>query len=257
MRTTDIVLRLHEEAGAPKLEIGNSGNYDVFYDRLQQAIVARSADIVHKGDYFRLDRHLLPEDTGSFTTYVLFREITLDEAAEDEAVWDLLAENARRLDFPEMREQDSQHQLIEFSRLVDLGDDSQEMEDTVEDILIRIAGSREELEFDTAGAEGNKILYDRLARLIYDREAEIMYKGPGLVLDENRDLFYNDDEFSVYVLFRAKRSSAYDDNDILWSRLAEDLKAPSSITLLRTAADHQVVLFTNNGESLEGLTYYP
>lgn len=247
MRTTDIVLRLHGQQ-VPKLEIGKSDNYADFYNALHQAIDHRSADIVYKGDYFRLDHHLLPEDTDNFTTYTLFREVVLDDEAND-AIWEQLKNEAKRSYFPEIREENTHHQLVELSILPDINKTMLE-EIVSEDILICIAGTREELEFDPAGAEGNKILYDRLAKLIYDREVEIMYKGPKLILDENNDLFINSDDFSIYVLFRSPRSSDYEDNELLWSNINSDLKVLSAISLLRSAENYQVVLFTHNNEQV-------
>ncbi len=254
MRTYDIVIRLHGE-NAPKLEIGNSGNYAEFYRQLQQSISSRNADIVHKGDYFRYDHHLLPKDGNGFTTYVLFRELTLNNGDDNTVIWETLARESQRLDFPEVREHNEHHQLIELSASSDFssdvtGDEDQELEE----VLIRIAGSREDLEFDPSGAEGNKILYDRLAKLIYDKEAEIMYKGPKLIFEDNRDLFINPDAFSVYILFRSPRSSDYDDNVLLWSNLASDLKVLSSITLLRSAPAYQVLLFTHSGKAAPGIS---
>lgn len=243
MRTTDIVLRLQGQQ-VPKLEIGKSDNYADFYNALHKAIDHRSADIVYKGDYFRLDHHLLPEDTDNFNTYTLFREIVLDDGAND-AMWEQLKNEAKRSYFPEIRQEDKHHQLVELSTLPDFNKTMLE-EMVSEDVLIRIAGTREELEFDPAGAEGNKILYDRLAKLIYDREVEIMYKGPKLILDENNDLFINSDDFSIYVLFRSPRSSNYEDNELLWSNLNSDLKVLSAISLMRSADNYQVLLFTHN-----------
>lgn len=250
MRTNDIVIRLHGE-DAPKLEIGNSDNYADFYRHLQQSISSRNADIVHKGDYFRYDQHLLPKDGDGFMTYVLFRELTLNDSGDDSAIWGILANEANRLDFPEVREHNEHHQLIELSAASDFNDDlTDDKDQDREEILIRIPGSREELEFDPSGTEGNTILYDRLAKLIYDREAEIMYKGPKLIFEDNRDLFINPDAFSVYILFRSDRSSNYDDNDSLWANLASDLKVLSSITLLRLAPAYQVLLFTHSNEAV-------
>ncbi len=251
MRTYDIAIRLHNRNDIPKLEIGNSGNYADFYRQLLQAIATRNADIVHKGDYFRYDQHLLPKEDEGFTTYVLFRELTLTDSNDDDAIWDTLGREARRLDFPEVREHDHHHQLIELASAADFSNEDPGGEEDAEreEILVRIAGSREELEFDPAGAEGNTILYDRLAKLIYDKEAEIMYKGPKLIFDDNMDLFINPDDFSVYVLFRSERSSNYEDNELLWSNLASDLKVLSSITLLRSADHYQVLLFTHSDEA--------
>lgn len=241
MRTTDIVLRLHGH-DAPRLEIGNLDNYQSFYDSLRKAVTLRRADVVHKGDYFRMDQHLLPEGNERFTTFVLFREVTLDDDGDD-ALWHILETEASRLDFPEVRETDTNHQLIELAALPAFNDEpAPNGENEAEDILVRIGGTRAELEFDPSGAEGNAILYDRLAKLIYDKEAEVMYKGPRLELDENRDLFYSDDDFSVYVLFRSGQSYLYEDTERLWSHLASALREPSSATLLRAADNYQVVL---------------
>lgn len=243
MRTTDIVLRLHDNI--PELEIGSAENYNTLYKSLRQSIANRSADIVHKGDYFRYDQHLLPEDADEFTTYVLFRELDLDDQNDESTIWEILEDEAIRLNFPEVRENNGKHQLIELSTLPADIESTGFSDDDFEEVLIRIAGSREELEFDPSGPEGNTILYDKLAKLIYDKDAEIMYKGPKLVLDENRDLFINSDDFSIYILFRAHRNSNYEDNDQLWFNLSNDLKVLSSITLLRSAENYQVILFTH------------
>lgn len=243
MRTTDVVLRLNG-LQVPKLEIGNSDNYSAFYNALHQSINQHTADIVYKGDYFRLDRHLLPEDTNAYRTYALFREITLNDETDD-AIWQQLKNEVDRLYFPEIRAENENHQLIELSILSD--SNKGVLEETVsEDVLIRISGSREELEFDPISVEGNKILYDRLVRMVYDKEVEIMYKGPKLILEENSDLFINADEFSIYMLFRSPRSSEYDDNELLWSHLSDDLKVLSSITLMRSAKNYQVLLLTHD-----------
>jgi hypothetical protein len=253
MRTNDIVLRLMSP-DMPKLEIGKPENYGDFYRSLKEAISLRRAEIVYKGDYFRYDNHLLPRNDEGFTTYVLFREITPDED-DEQSVWRILDSEASRLGFPEIRESDGHHQLVELSSLSLVSPDTLTHEVEWEDILVRIGGTKAELEFDPAGAEGNAILYDRLAKLIYDKEAEIMYKGPKLILDENRDLFFNDDEFSIYVLFRSQRSSEYDDRELVWANLASDLREPSSITLLRSADNYQVVLLTHRAESDNQLNF--
>ncbi|MGQ2985001.1 hypothetical protein [Flavobacterium sp.] len=245
MRTNDIVLRLMSR-DIPQLKIGKPENYANFYRSLKEAISLRMADLVYKGDYFRYDHHLLPRHDDGFSTYVLFREITPDED-DDGSLWRILESEASRLDLPEIRESDGHHQLIELSSLPSINSDTlYNNEQEWEDILVRIGGTRAELEFDPTGAEGNAILYDRLAKLVYDKEAEIMYKGPRLILDENRDLFFNDDEFSIYVLFRSQRSSVYEDRELVWANLASDLKEPSTITLLRSADNYQVVLLSHD-----------
>lgn len=248
MRTTDIVIRLHDSQDVPKLEIGQPQNYGTFYQELARAIQTQSADVVHKGDYFRHGQHLLPRDEAGYATFVLFRELTLEDIqAGDDAFWDILLAEVHRLDFPEIKEKEAHHQLIELSPAQVASDGSPEPEiaGLTEEILLRIPGSREELEFDPTGPEGNSILYDKLAKAIYDRDAEVMFKGPRLIFEENRDLFINADAFSVYVLFRAKRSSDYEDQAMLWSHLEADLKALSFITLLRSGATYQVLLFTH------------
>lgn len=242
MRTTDIVIRLNDQL--QKLEIGKPGNYPDFYNRLRQAIVQRTADIVHKGDYFRYGQHLLPANTNGFTTYVLFRNIILEESNED-TLWLLLKEEAERLDFPEIREENSHHQLIELSSLLDYPEKIIPDNKNIEDILIRIAGDREIFEFDPTGPENNTILYDKLAKLIYDKEAEIMYKGPKLVFEDNKDLFINADDFSIYVLFRSGINSNYENNELMWSNLTADLKVLSLITLLKSTKNYQILLFTH------------
>lgn len=251
MRTTDIVIRLHEWKEPIKLEIGNAENYSSFYEQLIMALQTQSADIVHKGDYFRFDQNLLSMDTDGYATFVLYREIApVDDT--DEALWEMLLEQTHRLQFPAIREHNAHHQLIELSSLDSLSSDGPldfGQEAATEEILIRIPGSRDELEFDPAGAEGNAILYNKLVKLIYDREAEVMFKGPKLVFEENRDLFINADNFSVYVLFRARRSSNYEDNAMLWSHLESDLKTLSSITLLRSGEHYQVLLFTHDRQT--------
>lgn len=245
MRTTDIVLRLHDQQ-LKKLEIGKPDDYRGFYNSLLHAIVQRKADIVHKGDYFRYGQHLLPSDTDTndFITYVLFRDITL-EGHDEAGLWTVLEKEAHRLDFLEIRETNDHHQLIELSALTDNSEDSTDSNtENSEDILIRIPGNKEILEFDPTGAEGNAILYSKLAKLIYDKEAEIMYKGPKLIFEDNKDLFINADAFSMYVLFRSERNTNYEEKELIWSNLAANLRMPSSITLLKSAENYHVLLFT-------------
>jgi len=250
MRTVDIVLRIQGNEDQLGLTIGDNRNYESFYRLLGQAIAHRSATIVHKGDYFRYDHHLLPKDLEPYSTYVLFRNMALDDPDNDDAVWGVLAEASRSLDFPEVREKENRHQLIELSSMADeLNSTAATTLPEFEDILIRIPGSREELEFDPAGAEANKFLYDRMAKLIYDRDAEVMYKGPILIFEENRDLFFHSDAFSTYVLFRSQRDSDYDDSDQLWANLAGDLKTLSRVTLYRTADNYQVLLLTHEDDN--------
>jgi len=247
MRTVDIVIRLNGHQNELELEIGNTNNYTIFYSILQKAISNRSADIVHKGDYFRYDQHLLPKDNNEFNTYVLFRDITLNDTDDDELIWTALSDQAKTLKFPEVREKNVHHQLIELSS----ADNTEAVIDTentifdFEEVLVRIPGKREELEFDPNSTEGNKILYDRLAKLIYNKEAEVMYKGPRLVFEENRDLFISPDDFSIYVLFRSRRDYNYENKEQLWNNLANDLKILSSITLYKSSEHHQVVLLTH------------
>lgn len=250
MRTVDIVLRIQGHEDQIVLTIGDNKNYDSFYRLLGQAIAGKSATIVHKGDYFRYDHHLLPIDLEPYSTYVLFRNVVLNDPDNDDAVWGVLTEALRHLDFPEVRESEGGHQLIELSSMADeLNTTAGKELPEFEDILIRIPGSREELEFDPAGAESNKFLYDRMAKLIYDRDAEVMYKGPKLIFEENRDLFFHSDAFSTFVLFRSRRDSNYDDSDQLWANLAGDLKTLSRITLYRTADNYQVLLLTHEEDN--------
>ena len=246
MRTVDIVIRLnHQEE--PQLEIGKDNNYSSFYAILQTTIDSHSADIVHKGDYFRYDQHLLPKDNGKFDTYVLFRNITLNDTDDDKLIWDALNMQLQSQRYPEVREKNTHHQLIELSSLeANTVIDTENTIQNFEEVLVRIPGTREELEFDTSGAEGNKILYDKLAKLIYNKEAEIMYKGPKLIFEENRDLFINPDDFSIYVLFRTRRDYNYENKEQLWNNLSNDLKTLSSITLYRASKNYQVVLFTHD-----------
>ncbi|PZR22608.1 MAG: hypothetical protein DI539_05135 [Flavobacterium psychrophilum] len=245
MRTTDIVIRLNGQQ-VPELKIGNPQNYPLFYSELRNAISLQQGDIVHKGDYFRLDHHLLPKDDKGYTTYALFRDINLTENDDDAGLWEQLENQLEYLNYPEIRESATHHQLVELSTLPEADRNIRLQEEAVsEDVLVRIAGTREQLEFDPLVGEGNKILYDRLAKLIYDREIEIMYKGPKLNFDENRDLFINSDEFSIYILFRSRRDSNYEDNELLWSNLGNDLKVLSKITLLKSSKDYQVLLFTH------------
>ncbi|MDV6167008.1 hypothetical protein R1T16_01140 [Flavobacterium sp. DG1-102-2] len=247
MRTLDIVIRLNGRQQESELEIGSNANYSNFYNFVQKAIADRSADIIHKGDYFRYDHHLLPKDNDAFNTYVLFRNIALNDLEDENVIWNTLGQQLQNQRFPEVREKNEHHQLIELSSLEE--DRVIDTENTIadyEDILVRIAGTREELEFDPSGAEANKILYDRLAKLVYNKEAEVMYKGPRLVFDENRDLFINPDDFSIYVLFRTRRDYNYENKEQLWNNLSNDLKTLSSITLYRASKNYQVVLFTHD-----------
>ncbi len=246
MRTVDIVIRLNDHERGIELEIGKDKNYSIFYEILQNNISNHWADIVHKGDYFRYDQHLLPKDSSEYATYVLFRNITLNDTDDENLIWQALNQQLQNQRYPEVREQNEQHQLIELSSLED--NSIAESETTIEDfeeVLIRITGTREELEFDPSGPEANKTLYDRLAKLIYDKEAEIMYKGPKLVFEENRDLFINPDDFSIYVLFRANRDYNYESREQLWNNLENDLKILSSITLYKSSEHYQVILVTN------------
>lgn len=248
MRTVDIVIRLKNHNQEVELEIGNTNNYNAFYSTLQKAVASHSADIVHKGDYFRYDQDLLPKDNNEFCTYVLFRDITLNDTDDDTLLWNALNEQAQVMKYPEVREKNAHHQLIELSSTenTDIVIDTENTVEDFEEVLVRISGTREELEFDTSGTEANKILYDRLAKLIYNKEAEIMYKGPLLVFEENRDLFISPDDFSVYVLFRSRRDYNYENKEQLWSNLANDLKVLSSITLYKSSEHYQVVLFTHD-----------
>lgn len=249
MRTTDIVLRLHGQQ-VPELEIGNPDNYPVFYRELRNAISQKQADIVHKGDYFRLDHDLLPKDDKGYSTYALFRDVNLVMDQDDAGLWKQLESQTEHLNYPEIRESTKHHQLIELSTLPETDRNMRLHEEAaVEDVLVRMAGTREELEFDPLVSEGNKILYDRLAKLIYNKEIEVMYKGPKLNFDENRDFFINSDDFSIYVVFRSHRHSNYEDNALLWSNLADDLKVLSRITLLKSSDDYQVLLFTHDDTS--------
>lgn len=248
MRTVDIVIRLENQNQQIKLEIGNTNNYSAFYSVLQKAVKSHSADVVHKGDYFRYDQHLLPKDANEFNTYVLFRDINLNDTDDDALLWEALNQQIQVLRYPEVREKNTHHQLIELSSTQneDIVVDTENTIENFEEVLVRIPGNREELEFDPSGTEGNKILYDRLAKLIYNKEAEIMYKGPKLVFEENRDLFINPDDFSIYVLFRSRRDYNYENNEQLWNNLANDLKVLSSITLYRSSEHYQVVLLTHD-----------
>lgn len=246
MRTIDIVIRLNGSKQQMEMTIEKSNNYNTFFDRLQTAIDSRMSDVVHKGDYFRYDQNLLPRDDNNFVTYVLFRDITLNDPDDDQVLWTALEEHIKTHKFPEIREKNEYHQLIELSSVegADIFNDSKTDTEAFEDILVRIPGSREVLEFDPSGSENNKILYDKLVKLIYDKEAEIMYKGPKLVFEDNRDLFISPDDFSIYVLFRSKRDFNYESKELLWSNLTRDLKTHSSITLYKSAENYQVVLFT-------------
>jgi hypothetical protein len=245
MRTVDIVIRLNNHQNEPELEIGQDNNYSNFYTTLQKVIDTHGADVVHKGDYFRYGQHLLPKDTTQFNTYVLFRDITLNDIEDDKLLWDALAQQLQNQRYPEVREKNQHHQLIELSSLEENIADTENAVDDFEEILVRIPGTREELEFDPTGAEANKILYDKLANLIYNKEAEIMYKGPKLIFEENRDLFISPDDFSIYVLFRSRRNYNYESKEQLWENLASDLKVLSSITLYKSAKNYQVILFTH------------
>lgn len=249
MRTVDIVIRLKANHQEMKLEIGKSNNYSMFYTILENAIASHSADIVHKGDYFRYDQHLLPKDNNEFDTYVLFRDITLNDTDDDKLIWSALTKQVQTMKYPEVHEKNAHHQLIELSSTENVNtviDTENTIGEDYEEVLVRISGTREELEFDPASTEANKILYDRLAKLIYNKEAEIMYKGPALVFEDNRDLFISPDDFSVYVLFRSGRDYNYESKELLWSNLANDLKTLSSITLYKSSEHYQVVLLTHN-----------
>jgi hypothetical protein len=247
MRTVDIVIRLKSSQHEPELEIGKDNNYSSFLNTLQKIISSHSADIIHQGDYFRYGQHLLPKDNDEFNTYILFRNITLNDTDGQELIWDALAQQLQDRRFPEVREKNKHHQLIELSSLEeDLANYNENPEQDFEEVLVRIEGNREELEFDPASAEANKILYDRLAKLIYNKEAEIMYKGPRLIFDQNRDLFISPDDFSIYVLFRSRRDYNYESKEQLWENLSSDLKVLSSITLYRSAENYQVLLFTHD-----------
>lgn len=244
MRTVDIVIRLDHQQ-EPELEIGTNNNYDTFYDTLQKEIDNHSATVVHKGDYFRYDQHLLPKDNEKFSTYVLFRDITLNDIDDEKLLWASLGQQLQNQRYPEVRKKNAHHQLIELSSLEESFSGAEPIIEDFEEILVRIEGTREELEFDPAGAEANKILYDKLAKLIYNKEAEIMYKGPRLVFEENRDLFINPDDFSMYVLFRSRRNYNYESQEQLWDNLTSDLKIFSSITLYKSAKHYQVILLTH------------
>lgn len=246
MRTLDIVIRLNGHQEQMEMTVEKNNNYSTFFNRLQKAIDSQAADLVHKGDYFRYDQHLLPRDDNNFATYVLFRDITLNDTDNDQLLWAVLKEYIQTHKFPEIREKNEHHQLIELSSVegVDIFNDSKTDTENFEDILVRIPGSRDVLEFDLSGSENNKILYDKLVKLIYDKEAEIMYKGPKLIFEDNRDLFISPDDFSIYVLFRSKRDFNYESKELLWSNLTKDLKTHSSITLYKSAENYQVVLFT-------------
>lgn len=247
MKRVDIVIRLNDHKRQVELEIGKNNNYSIFYDILQNAITGHTADIVHKGDYFRYDQHLLPKDNGEFTTYVLFRDIAFNDTDDEKLLWQALNQQIQHQRYPEVREQNEHHQLIELSSLEDNSatDTANTIED-FEEVLVRIAGTREELEFDPSGPEANKILYDRLAKLIYDKEAEIMYKGPKLIFEENRDLFISPDDFSIYVLFRTNRDYNYESREQLWNNLENDLKILSSITLYKSSEHYQVIMLTHD-----------
>jgi hypothetical protein len=251
MRTFDIVLRLHNHQQEIEPEVGKPDRYIAFNDHLHKQIANRAGDIVYKGDYFRYDQHLLPKDADSFSAYVLFRNITLESPDDGDHIWQILLNESQTRNFTETREKNNHHVLIELSSFSEIagGNATDGITDT-EEILIRIPGTREELEFDAAGPEGNKILYDKLAKLIYDKEAEVMYKGPRLIFEDNTDLFISPDDFSVYVLFRSGRSSDYESREQLWANLEADLKVLSSITLLRSAEDYQVILITHNSEAV-------
>lgn len=244
MRTVDIVLRLH--SSEPKLEIGTDNNYAGFYNELQKEIDNRSADIVYKGDYFRYDQHLLPKDISGFATYALFRGITVNDVDDNTLLWNALSLQLASQRYPEIREKNAHHQLIELSSLEEDLSGSDSPVDNFEEIMVRIPGTREELEFDPSGAEANKILYDKLSQLIYNKEAEVMYKGPKLIFEDNRDLFISPDDFSMYVLFRSGRNYNYESKAELWEHLTNDLKSRSSITLLKSAKNYQVLLFSHD-----------
>ncbi|MDV6167156.1 hypothetical protein R1T16_01890 [Flavobacterium sp. DG1-102-2] len=245
MRTVDIVIRLSSHQRESQLEIGTNNNHDTFYNALQKEVDSQSATIVHKGDYFRYDQHLLPKDDNEFNTYVLFRDITLNDTDDEQLLWNTLSRQLQYQRFPEIREKNAHHQLIELSSLEEDLAGTEAPVENFEDILIRIPGTREELEYDPAGAEANKILYDKLAKLIYDKEAEVMYKGPRLIFAENRDLFINPDDFSMYVLFRTRRDYNYESKEQLWENLAGDLKILSLITLYKSEKNYQVMLLTH------------
>jgi len=116
----------------------------------------------------------LPKDDNEFNTYVLFRDITLSDTDDEQLLWNTLSRQLQYQRFPEIREKNAHHQLIELSSLEEDLAGTEAPVENFEDILIRIPGTREELEYDPAGAEANKILYDKLAKLIYDKEAEVM-----------------------------------------------------------------------------------
>ncbi|RWX00567.1 hypothetical protein [Flavobacterium cerinum] len=244
MRTLDIVIRLNGHQEQMEMTVEKNTNYSTFFNRLQKAIDSQAADIVHKGDYFRYDQHLLPKDDNNFATYILFRDITLNDTDNDQMLWAVLKEYIQTNKFPEVREKNEHHQLIELSSVESIVSNNTTIAEDIEEILIRIPGSRELLEFDPSSSENNKILYDKLVKLIYDKEAEIMYKGPKLIFADNRDLFISPDDFSIYVLFRSKRDFNYENKDLLWSNLTSDLKTHSSITMYRAAKNYQVILFT-------------
>ena len=160
----------------------------------------------------------------------MFRNITLNDTDSDASVWNALSEQIHDLIYPEIREHNSKHQLIEMSipeNEIMTNNYNQVSSENFEEILVRIPGTREELEFDGLTPEANNILYNRLAKLIYDKEAEIMYKGPRLDFDDNRDLFINPDDFSMYVLFTSTRDYRYEDKELLWQNLSNDLKERS------------------------------
>jgi len=66
-----------------------------------------------------------------------------------------------------------------------------------------------------------------------------------LIFEENRDLFINPDDFSMYVLFRTRRDYNYESREQLWDNLAGDLKVLSSITLYKSEKNYQVILLTH------------
>ncbi|MCO6149465.1 hypothetical protein [Flavobacterium sp. NRK1] len=247
MRTVDIVIRLKGHQQEMELEIGERINNGIFYAQVQKAVADQAAVIVYKGDYFRYDQNLLPHDDKEFSTYVLFRNIVLNDTDDNDLIWQSLAEHLKNERFPEVREKNSHHQLIELSSLnEDFAFQDKNNTENFEDILVRVPGTREELEFDPSGPEANKILYDKLAKLIYNREAEIMYKGPRLIFEENRDLFINADDFSIYVLFRSDRDYNYENNEQLWNNLKSDLMILTSISLYKSADNYQVILFKHD-----------
>lgn len=241
MRTFDIVIRLPKHT--PTLKIGDNAHYATFLAIVSNTLTEAKADIVYKGDYFRHDRHLLPHDEGGFNSYALFRRITLIDSESDLEIWESLAEAGKYMTFPEIRETDDHHQLVELSDMTIFEiNDSNASQQEQQDILIRIAGDREELAFDPVNREANTTLFGKLAREVYDREAELMYVGPRLNPEEHPDLFIHADEFSSYIILRMNNNDHSEEPALQWERIERTLRQKADLTMLRSEDHYQLLM---------------